>query len=295
MGLRNSSAWLGRLCTVVAVLGLGSEAGAQMSCDELAEPGLFSNTTVRSALPAVTEQGLSYCLVSAVIEAVPGSRITAAYRLPRPGSWNGRLLGFGGGGFSGKLGGNPDVGIAEVDRGYAVAASDAGHPGGPFETGWGLRADGTPNRTAILDFGERAVHRMTVVAKQVVAAYFGRPADYAYYDDCSTGGRMGLVEVQRFPQDYDGVVVGAPVMHMARVTTTGIWQGRAFHRPGRQAPTAAQLGYLADAVMAKCDGLDGVARVVPFRGPHCLHLPGRHLDGCRQRGRRQARDDQPGG
>ncbi len=259
MGPRNGSVWAGRLCMLAAALGLGSEAGAQMSCDELAEPGLFSNTTVRSALPAVTEQGLSYCLVSAVIEAVQGSRIIAAYRLPRPGSWNGRLLGFGGGGFSGKLGGNPDAGIAEVERGYAVAASDAGHPGGPFETGWGLRADGTPNRTAILDFGERAVHRMTVVAKQVVAAYFGRPADYAYYDDCSTGGRMGLVEVQRFPQDYDGVVVGAPVMHMARVTTTGIWQGRAFHGAGRQAPTAEQLGYLADAVVAKCDGLDGVA------------------------------------
>ena len=69
------------------------------------------------------------------------------------------------------------------------------------------KADGSPNRDAVIDYAHRAVHLMTVVAKQVIRAYYGEPPRYSYYEGCSTGGRMGLVEVQRYPHDYDGVVV----------------------------------------------------------------------------------------
>ena len=99
---------------------------------------------------------------------------------------------------------------------------------------------------------------MTVVAKQVIRAYYGEPPRYSYYEGCSTGGRMGLVEVQRYPHDYDGVVVGAPVMQLSHVTSTGIWQGRAFHGPDAVAPSQAQLSALSETVRAECDSDDGV-------------------------------------
>ncbi len=230
-----------------------------LSCMELSEPGLFSNTRVSTVSVATTREGARYCKVQGVIKPTPGSAITVVYRLPFKAKWNGRLLGLGGGAFGGVLNFSLNAGERFIGRGYAVAASDSGHPGKPMLAEWGLKPDGTANRDAIIDYAHRGIHLMTVVAKQVIRAYYGAPARYAYYEGCSTGGRMGLVEVQRYPHDYDGVVAGAPVMHLSRVTTTGIWQGRAFHGAGAVMPSPTQLSALSDAVLAACDADDGVS------------------------------------
>lgn len=244
--------------TWLALLAHFVPADAATRCADMSQPGLLVNTTVESARPGQTRNGGTYCLIVAVIEASPKSRIKVAYRLPWRENWNGRLLGLGGGGFAGQLGNNPGAGLFEVEGGFAVAVSDAGHPGDAVDASWALNDDQTPNYAAILDFADRAIHRMIVVAKQLVEVFYGRPADYSYYDGCSTGGRMGLISVQRYPHDFDGVIVGAPVLHMARVTVTGIWQGRAFHGSAAQTPSAAQLKHLAESVVAACDHLDGV-------------------------------------
>jgi len=242
---------------VVAAPSLSMAEG--LSCMELSGPGLFSNTRVGSVSVATTREGARYCKVEGVIKPSPGSSITVIYRLPFKAKWNGRLLGLGGGAFGGVLNFSPNAGERYIGRGYAIAASDSGHSGKPDQATWALRSDGAPNRDAIIDYAHRAIHLMTVVAKQVIRAYYGKPQQYAYYEGCSTGGRMGLVEVQRYPHDYDGVVVGAPVMHLSRVTATGIWQGRAFHGADAVAPTAPQLSTLADAVVDACDANDGVS------------------------------------
>jgi feruloyl esterase len=247
----------------------GNTAAKGLSCMELSNPGLFSNTQATSVSVATTRQGARYCKVEAVIMPTPGSRIAVIYRLPFKAKWSGRLLGLGGGAFGGVLNFSPNAGEWFIGRGYAVAASDSGHPGEPMSAEWGLKPDGTPNRDAIIDYAHRGIHLMTVVAKQVVRAYYGENARYAYYEGCSTGGRMGLVEVQRYPDDYDGVVVGAPVMHLSRVTTTGIWQGRAFHGEDAVAPGAAQLNALGDAVLDACDADDGVVDGVLNDPPSC--------------------------
>lgn len=262
--MKHKTVWVRRgaiwaICWVVGWLGLsagGSAAG--LMCTELSEPGLFSNTGVHRVSVGTTRDGSRYCKLEATISPTPGSAIGVVYRLPFKARWNGRLLGLGGGAFGGVLNFGPNAGERFIGRGYAVAASNSGHAGKAMLAEWGLKADGSPNRDAVIDYAHRAIHLMTVVAKQVIRAYYGEPPRYSYYEGCSTGGRMGLVEVQRYPHDYDGVVVGAPVMQLSHVTTTGIWQGRAFHGPDAVAPSQAQLSALSDAVRATCDANDGV-------------------------------------
>jgi len=248
----------GLLAGALLALAPGTSIAEGLSCMELSGPGLFSNTQVHRVSVATTRGGARYCKVEGVIAPTPVSSITVVYRLPFKAKWNGRLLGLGGGAFGGVLNFSPNAGERFIGRGYAVAASDSGHAGKPDQADWALKPDGTPNRDAVIDYAHRAIHLMTVVAKQVIRAYYGKPQRYAYYEGCSTGGRMGLVEVQRYPHDYDGVVVGAPVMHLSRVTTTGIWQGRAFHGADAVTPSPAQLSNLSKAVLAACDADDGV-------------------------------------
>ena len=261
--------WLGAwLIAASNTMSTGAHADG-LSCMELSGPGLFSNTEVTRVSVASARDGSRYCKVEGVIRPTPGSVIGVIYRLPFKAKWNGRLLGLGGGAFGGVLNFSPNAGERFIGRGYAVAASDSGHAGKAMLADWGLNANGTPNRDAIIDYAHRAIHMMTVVAKQVIRTYYGEPPRYSYYEGCSTGGRMGLVEVQRYPGDYDGVVVGAPVMHLSHVTTTGIWQGRAFHGYDATAPSRAQLQALSEAVLAACDADDGVRDGVLNDPPNC--------------------------
>jgi feruloyl esterase len=115
--------------------------------------------------------------------------------------WNGKFQAVGGGGFAGVI--SYGAIATALNRGYATASTDTGHstPGGS----WAL------NRPElVIDFGYRAIHEMTVRAKAVIAAFYGNPPRYSYFVGCSTGGRQGLMEAQRYPNDYDGIVAGAP-------------------------------------------------------------------------------------
>jgi feruloyl esterase len=98
----------------------------------------------------------------------------------------------------------------------------------PLDPTFAIRAPGQPNAEAIVDFGHRATHLATTVGKSVIARYYGRPAQRAYWQGCSTGGRQGLAEVQRYPDDYDGVIAGAPV-YTPLVYSNAILRVQAFH------------------------------------------------------------------
>ena len=186
--------------------------------------------------------------MSAGITPAPGSRIGVVYRLPEPEHWNGKLLGLGGGGWAGNVtlrGAAP--GLAE---GYATAQTDAGHAtSSVWDTSWAA------NRESVVDFSYRAIHLMTTAGKTLVDRYYGHAQSRAYFQGCSTGGRQALMEAQRFPSDYDGIVAGAPVYTLL-TQTTGLLRNQAFSAPGARL-SAAQLERLNKAALAACDAADG--------------------------------------
>jgi feruloyl esterase len=227
------------------------EAVADPACAALAAPGLFQGMTVTSAQGVQLGAG-SACELKATLSPAPGSKIGVVYHLPR--QWNGRLVGYGGGGWAGNVAFQTVA--ADLNRGYATMQTDGGHPSpAAFDAGW-TAPDGKPDEVALTDFSWRAVHQMTVTGKEVAARYYGRPQDKALFIGCSTGGRMALMEAQRFPDDYDGIVAGAPVYSL-RVQLAEIYRDWAFSQPGA-ALKPADLALVNDAVLARCDALDGV-------------------------------------
>ena len=225
------------------------EAVADPACSALAASGLFKDMTVTSAQAYALGAG-SACEVKATLSPVAGSKIGVVYRLPK--QWNGRVVGYGGGGWAGNVA--LSTVRADLERGYATMQTDGGHPSPQaFDASW-TSSGGKTAEVATTDFAWRAVHQMTVTGKEVAAKYYGRPQDRALFIGCSTGGRMALMEAQRFPNDYDAIVAGAPV-YSFRVQLAEIWRDRMF----ASAPfKPADLTLVHDAVLAQCDALDGV-------------------------------------
>ena len=265
---------IGIVATAVAAACLGARtASAQDPCTALkAAPG-FPNTTVVSAdtVAADPQRGLpAFCEARVTISPVPGSRITAIYRMPP--SWNGRVLGIGGGGFAGNL--TIDAAAEGLKRGYAVIQNDLGHPSaGALDPAFAILPDGQPNTEGIVDFGHRATHLATTVGKQVIATFYRRGADRAYWQGCSTGGRQGLAEVQRYPDDYDGVIAGAPV-YTPLVYSNAILRVQAFHARPESNLLASQVPLIQKAVLAACDAKDGVADGILGDPRSCTWDPG---------------------
>ena len=168
--------------------------------------------------------------------------------------WNGKYQGVGNGGMAGTI--SYSAMAAALKRGYATASTDTGHKAGPipFDASWALhRPD------LIEDFGHRGLHVTTVAAKQVVQSFYGEPAQYAYYLGCSKGGQQGLMEVQRYPNDFDGVVAGNPANDWTRFYAGAhLWYSLALQDDPESFIPAAKLPLLGDAVNAACDGLDGM-------------------------------------
>jgi feruloyl esterase len=181
-------------------------------------------------------------------------------RLPTR-DWNGKLYMAGCGGFCGRLDsdlpGFTNAMNHGVRRGYAAATMDSGH--------WGAhRADGRwawNNRLAENDWGWRGITETARVAKALVAAYYGRPQQQAYFAGCSTGGRMALMAAQRFPADFDGIIAGAPALdYTGLVATHGAWVSQANQQPdGSEILDRGKVSHIAAAVVSACDARDGRA------------------------------------
>jgi pimeloyl-ACP methyl ester carboxylesterase len=170
-------------------------------------------------------------------------------------TWNGSYRGEGGGGYAGAV---SYAGLAEgIRRGYATASTDTGHPaaaGGTFA----LNADGTLNTQLIADFAERSLREMVLKAKTIVNAYYGSEAKHSYWNGCSTGGRQGLMAVQRFPDQYDGLVIGAPAINWDRFIPSELWPQIVMNQTAGGPISAAKLAAATKAAVAACDANDGV-------------------------------------
>jgi hypothetical protein len=253
----------GALAAIVAAAPLEAQAVAAgtttaqapaVSCSSLTTLAL-PNTTVNSATHvAATPTTPGYCAVKLTVNNPPS---TDAVRVGvfLPDDWNSRFQGVGGGGF---VGGNPDSpNLAALNAGYATAGTDTGHAGAGGNGAFALNPDGTPNWQLINDFSYLGIHQMTATAKSVIAAYYGMGPQYSYFNGCSTGGRQGYMEAQRYPTDYDGIAAGAPAINWDRFMVAQMWGELQMNLAGDFIPQC-KFAAANVAAIAACDGLDGV-------------------------------------
>jgi Tannase and feruloyl esterase len=163
-------------------------------------------------------------------------------------TWNGRFQAVGGGGLAGVISYGAMAGA--VRAGYASASTDTGHKAS--ESAW------LYDRQRQVDYGYRAIHEMTVKAKAIIEARYGTASSYDYFNGCSTGGRQGLMEAQRFPEDYDGIVSGAPVNTFTHLHMAQLWTAHATLATPGAALDRDDLAMVMDAALEQCDANDGV-------------------------------------
>ncbi len=180
-------------------------------------------------------------------------------------NWNGKFQAVGGGGFAGVI--SYGAMATAINRGYATASTDTGHstPGGS----WAL---GHPE--LVTDFAYRAIHETTVKAKAIVAAFYGNGPRLSYFVGCSTGGRQGLMEAQRFPNDYDGIVAGAPANFWTHLHVGTLWRSAATLRDPAAHLSTVKLALLNKAALAACDARDGASDGLIENPPACRFDPG---------------------
>ncbi len=203
-----------------------------------------------SAPPASVKNLPAFCRVQAIIKPAKDSDIKIEVWMPLTG-WNGKYRGEGDGGFAGYIF-YPGLSV-DVSEGYAAASTDTGHTGAPTDATWAL---GHPDK--IVDFGWRAVHEMTVKAKAIIQAFYGDAPKHSYFLGCSNGGRQGLMEAQRFPEDYDGIVAGAPANYWTKVFATFLYDIQSMQAAPGSYIGGDKIPVIAKAVDAACDADDGV-------------------------------------
>ena len=272
---RVSKALLPMCCALV--LGLSVSSARAETCSGLKTIS-FPNTTFLSVelveagafqLP-VPNQGASpqghareeqafrqlpaFCRVAVVIKPSAESNIHAEVWLPASG-WNHRFLGVGNGGWGGTI--NYPSMAGALRQGFAVGSSDMGTGGfsNPDRSTWTvLESD-----ERLRDFGFRATHLMTAEAKALLAAFYGNPPSFSYWNGCSTGGKQGLAEAQRFPDDYNGIVEGDPASVFTHLMFSLQWEGAAAKSDPVGPIPPEKFALLHRAVLKACDTVDGVA------------------------------------
>src|SRR5262245_15609190 len=225
---------------------LGALSGS--SCEDLRAIALPS-VTITAAEPVKAAPSVpAHCRVAAVLTPSADSHIEIEVWLPADG-WNGKLQVVGNGGWAGVIS-TPAMSQA-LREGYATASTDTGHKGGS-----GSFAVGHPEK--LIDFGYRSMHETSVTAKALVAKFYQRPARLSYYNGCSTGGRQGMMEAQRYPDDFDAIVAGAPVYNQIHLNESQVSLQVEMLRDTSRIVPQNKVTLFANAVVAACDEKDGV-------------------------------------
>jgi feruloyl esterase len=236
-----------------------ADASSPMACETLAGLTLADTTiTLAEAVPAgpFTPPGASqplelpgFCRVAATTQPAVNFEVW----LPTDG-WNGKFHTSGNGGMAGSI--SYSAMATAVNRGYAASSTDTGHVRGDggFDANWAL------NRPDLIeDFGHRSIHLTAVHGKTISEAFYGDPPNYAYYVGCSKGGQQGMMEAQRYPEDFDGLVVGDPAhMWTNFYASAHLWYALATLDNEDSYIPPAKVAILGDAVTAACDAIDGI-------------------------------------
>jgi tannase/feruloyl esterase len=248
--------WLA--ASILIALPFGSVSAA--TCEGMAELKLPDTTitaaqsiaagafTTPTGSAAPYKELPSFCRVAGVIKPTNDSEIKFEVWLPSS-NWNGKFHGIGNGGFAGSI---SYTGLAgALARGYATASTDTGHSGG--DASWAL---GHPEK--LVDYGHRAIHEMTEKAKLVIKAFYGDGPKRSYFASCSNGGRQALMEAQRYPNDYDGIIAGAPANAFSQILTGFAWNMQSLLNDPASYIPAKKLKAIEAAALAGCDARDGV-------------------------------------
>jgi len=258
----------------LVVLFLTSQSQAATTCESLLALSLPNTTITLSqsvavgafSLPA-TGQGAAapnptfkelpaFCRVAATLKPSSDSDIKIEVWMPQA-NWNNKFQAVGNGGWPGSITytvGSDGVerGMAQaLKRGYATASTDTGHVGESASF-----ALAHPEK--LIDFGHRAVHEMTVKAKAIITAFYGTNSRYSYWNGCSTGGRQALMEAQRFPLDYDGIIAGAPANPHTQIQSWGVYVGSATLKDRANFIPSSKYPMIHQATVNACDALDGL-------------------------------------
>src|SRR5437870_3102618 len=239
------------------------DAAPVCACESLAKVSL-PNTTIDSA---AVDPSDGSCRVTATVTHPPsGDRVKIFIGLAVT-NWNGRFRGNGGGGFSG---GNAGALRGPVAQGYAAGATDTGHEGGSGS--FALDSNGRLNWQSIADNAYLGIHEMTVVGKALTQAFYGKAPRYSYFVGGSTGGRQGLMEAQRYPDDYDGIVSACPAINWQRFLPADLWPQVVMVAATNFIPKS-KLEAATAAAVAACDALDGVTDGVIDDPTRCAYDP----------------------
>jgi hypothetical protein len=257
------------LFAIFALTSLPAFAANPVPCDRLANLGLpnvkitMAQTVAAGAFasppspmppmggPPSFKDVPAFCRVALDAFPTPDSDIKIEIWMPASG-WNHKFRGLGNGGFAGTID-YPGL-AANVKQGYASAATDTGHLGSGIDATWALG-----HSEMIVDFGNRGIHQMTLSAKGIIGAFYGDNPERSYFASCSDGGREALMEAQRFPADYDGILAGAPANFWTQLLTDAMYNVEATTRDPASYIPAAKIPAIAKAVLAACDAKDGVS------------------------------------
>jgi tannase/feruloyl esterase len=280
------------MCAVGVVSGQTAENGKQ-ACSQiqklsLAQTEIIQATVVEAGKLVLEQAGKdtiystlpAFCRVVAVSRPSSDSNIEIEVWLPVAG-WNGKFMGQGNGGFAGSIGYR---GLAVAVRsGFASGGTDAGHTGEATDSTWAL---GHPEK--VIDFGYRAVHAMTELSKTVVQAFYSGAAQHSYFTSCSDGGREALMEAQRFPGDYDGILAGAPAYNWTSLVSRGAELAReTLSKPESKLP-ASKVPAISKTVLVACQRDEpgpflADPRTCKF-SPEMMLCKGAENDGCLTQG-----------
>jgi Tannase and feruloyl esterase len=260
------------VCMLLSALGFA--ASAPKNCEALSATPFGADVKIESAkLVAALGNLPEHCDVRGVIWP------EAKFAVKLPTEWNNRFQMVGGGGWAGVI--SLAAMDAAVRAGYATTSTDTGHDA-QKEPGATFAYPGPNNPHAarkVIDHGYLAVHETALLAKKMIRAYYGNDPQHSYWVGCSTGGRQGLMEAQRYPEDFDGYVIGAPVLFLSGLQMKAIWNQIAVGDGPGEIRTE-KLPALADAVYKKCDGIDGLKDGLIENPLKCDFDPAKDLEKC---------------
>ena len=245
--------------TLLAIAAFVPSAGAAASCESLLSLSL-PDAKITSAeslaagafTPPSATQPLrdlpAVCRIAATLAPSKDSDIKVEVWMPATG-WNGKFQAVGNGGWSGAI--NYGGLAGAVRRGYASASTDTGHSGGSAQF-----AFGHPEK--LIDFGYRSEHEMTVKAKAIVAAFYGSGPKFSYWNGCSSGGKQGLKEAQKYPEDYDGIIAGAPANNWVALLSSDMMNTFAMLKDPASRILAPKRAALHKAAVEACDAVDSL-------------------------------------
>ncbi|MBI2689878.1 MAG: tannase/feruloyl esterase family alpha/beta hydrolase [Acidobacteria bacterium] len=243
-------------------------------CDAIAAKSFGKDAKIESAKHVAAAENLpEHCDVRGVIWP------EARFAIKLPTAWNGRFQMAGNGGTAGTI----SIGAvdAALRKGFAAASTDTGHDAAkePLASFAHMTPENPNGHRKYLDFAYLSVHETAVLAKQIIQAYYGHAAKYSYWVGCSTGGRQGMQEAQRYPEDFDGLVIGAPGMFLTGNFMRRLWVGQS--QLGDAALPVEKLPLLNKIVYEKCDAGDGLADGVIDDPRRCDFKPARDLPKCK--------------